>query len=169
MTMTAISPEASAPDFDPRDYRRTLGRFATGVTVVTYEHVGEFYGTTVNSFTSVSIEPPLVLVSLAKSSRAAGNIIDKPFGINVLAHDQVDVAMRFAGKPQESDSVRWDHTRIAPRLVGSHALFVCTPWAVHEAGDHILVLGQVEHYEADDSGDALAFYKGAFQRIGDGS
>lgn len=162
MTMT-VTP---ALDFDARDFRRTLGRFATGVTVVTYEHDGANFGATVNSFTSVSMDPPLVLVSLATQSRAAACMAGKPFSINVLQHDQHDVAMRFAGKPEVLADVRWDETHIAPRLAGSHAAFVCDPWAVHEAGDHILVLGHVRHYESNDSGGALAFYKGQFMTLG---
>jgi flavin reductase (DIM6/NTAB) family NADH-FMN oxidoreductase RutF len=161
VTMTATP----AVDFDARDFRRTLG-FATGVTVVTYEHEGEYFGATVNSFTSVSMDPPLVLVSLANESRAATCMAGKPFSINVLQHDQHDVAMRFAGKPEALAEVAWNATHIAPRLAESHAAFVCDPWAVHEAGDHILVLGHVRHYEANESGDALAFYKGQFMTLG---
>lgn len=165
--MTMIANQGTTPtEFDPRDFRRTLGRFATGVTVVTYEHEGEFYGATVNSFTSVSMDPPLVLVSLATSSRAAACMAGKPFSINILQHDQHAIAMRFAGKPDAIDEIRWNETHIAPRLAESHAVFVCAPWAVHEAGDHILVLGEVRHYEASEDGDALAFYKGQFQRLG---
>lgn len=165
MTMIA-NPPVAAVEFDARDFRRTLGCFATGVTVVTYEQDGEYFGATVNSFTSVSMDPPLVLVSLANSSRAAANMTGKPFAINVLQHDQHAIAMRFAGKPEAVDEVRWNEDHIAPRLAESHAAFVCTPWAVHEAGDHILVVGQVHHYESAQEGDALAFYKGQFMTLG---
>jgi len=156
------TPTRTTIEFDPRDFRRTLGRFATGVTVVTYEHEGEYLGATVNSFTSVSMDPPLVLVSLATTSRAAERMLDKPFAINVLEHDQHDVAMCFAGKPDPATQIRWSDDQIAPRLERAHAAFVCAPWAVHEAGDHLLVVGRVEHYEAAAEGDALAFYKGQF-------
>ncbi|MAB20486.1 flavin reductase family protein [Microbacterium sp. UBA3394] len=152
-------------DFDPRDFRRTLGRFATGVTVVSYELDGACFGATVNSFTSVSIDPPLVLVSLATGSRAAHALPDRPFAINVLHHDQHPVAMQFAGKPALAEPVEWRMDHAAPRLAESHASFVCTPWSVHEAGDHVLVLGRVEHYETSES-DALVFYQGQFQRVG---
>lgn len=114
--------------------------------------------------TSVSMDPPLVLVSLATSSRAAAKLQDRPFAVNVLHHDQLDTAMQFAGKPQAGDPVQWNFEHVAPRLAESHAAFVCTPWALHEAGDHILVLGHVEHCEASET-DALVFYQGAFQRL----
>ncbi|WP_345750866.1 flavin reductase family protein [Microbacterium rhizophilus] len=166
LTAQSATPPTSEPQpaFDPRDFRRALGRFATGVTVVTYEHEGAHYGATVNSFTSVSMDPPLVLVSLATTSRAATKLPDRPFAINVLHQDQLDTAMQFAGKPQTGTPVQWNLDHAAPRLAESHAAFVCTPWAIHEAGDHILVLGHVEHYEASET-DALVFYQGAFQRL----
>jgi len=165
VTMIANPPVADV-EFDSRDFRRTLGRFATGVTVVTYEHEGEYLGATVNSFTSVSMDPPLVLVSLATTSRAAERMLGKPFAINVLQHDQHDIAMCFAGKPESVDEVHWNVDHLAPRLAESHAAFVCEPWAVHEAGDHLLVVGRVHHYEAAEEGDALAFYKGQFLPLG---
>ena len=85
-------------DFDPRDFRRTLGRFATGVTVVSYELDGACFGATVNSFTSVSIDPPLVLVSLATGSRAAPALPDRPYDI----HQNV-IAMGVTGAVDRSD------------------------------------------------------------------
>jgi len=165
VTMIA-KPSSDSIAFDPLEFRRVLGRFATGVTVVSYESEGEYLGATVNSFTSVSMEPPLVLVSLMTSSRAATRMIGRPFAINVLGHDQHAVALQFAGKPQDCE-VEWDASHIAPRIAGSHAVFVCTPWATHEAGDHILVLGRVHHFEATEDGDALTFYKGRFGSLGD--
>jgi len=168
MSMTTTRSTTQPHPFDPRDFRRTLGMFATGVTVVTYEHEGSYYGATVNSFTSVSIDPPLVLVSLAARSRAAMMLRDRPFAINVLHHDQHATAMQFAGKPQSVELIEWNLEQAAPRLAESHAAFVCTPWAIHEAGDHILVLGHVEHYEASET-DALVFYQGAFQRLSSAS
>jgi len=149
---------------DPRELRNALGNFATGVTVVSYEDAGEFLGATVNSFTSVSLDPPLVLVSLATTSRAVSKIHDRPFAVNILHHEQQDIAWQFAGKPEEGREIEWKTDAIAPRLADSHASFVCTPWAVHDAGDHVLIIGHVEQFETQPV-EALIFYKGAFQRL----
>jgi len=149
---------------DVRELRRTLGQFPTGVTVVSYSHGDECYGATVNSFTSVSLEPPVILVSLARSSRAAAMITGRPFAVNVLRHDHQSVALQFAGKPQSAAPIEWDLRGAAPRLRDSVASFCCRPWAVHEAGDHLLVLGLVEEF-AYHAGDALVFHQGAFKKI----
>jgi flavin reductase (DIM6/NTAB) family NADH-FMN oxidoreductase RutF len=149
---------------DPRDLRNALGSFATGVTVVTYEDDGQFFGTTVNSFTSVSLDPPLVLVSLATSTRAVTKIQDRPFAVNILHRNRQDLAWQFAGKPQEGLEFDWNIDGIAPRFADSHASFVCTPWAVHDAGDHVIVIGRVEDFETNPV-DALVFYQGAFKGL----
>jgi flavin reductase (DIM6/NTAB) family NADH-FMN oxidoreductase RutF len=145
-------------------FRRTLGQFATGVTVVTYENDGAYYGATVNSFTSVSLDPPLVLVSMANGSKAGSIIHQRPFAINVLRHDHQPVALQFAGKPQDSDCVTWVEGSIAPQLEGALANFVCEPWATHQAGDHVLVLGKVVEFNSCPD-DALVFYQGRFGRL----
>ena len=94
MPSTQIRPSATA--LDARHLRGCLGRFATGVAVVSYAVNGEACGLTVNSFTSVSLDPPLVLVSLARKARACEHLGQQPFAINVLRADQLDVAMQFA-------------------------------------------------------------------------
>jgi flavin reductase (DIM6/NTAB) family NADH-FMN oxidoreductase RutF len=149
---------------DTRELRNALGNFATGVTVVSYEDEGQFFGATVNSFTSVSLDPPLVLVSLAKGSRAATKIHDRPFAVNILHQGQQDIAWQFAGKPQESLECEWKTDAIAPRFADSHASFVCTPWAVHDAGDHLIVIGHVEQFESNPV-QALIFYQGTFNSL----
>lgn len=149
---------------DSRELRNALGNFATGVTVISYEDDGQFFGTTVNSFTSVSLDPPLVLVSLATTSRAVTKIHDRPFAVNILHRGQQDMAWQFAGKPQESLEFDWNTDGIAPRFAESHANFVCTPWAVHDAGDHVIVIGRVEQFETTPV-DALIFYKGQFNSL----
>ncbi len=99
--VTASSTRASLGAIDSMEFRRALGHFATGVTVVTYvpDEVDEFRGTTVNSFTSVSLQPPLVLVSLGRQTRAAAAL--RPgsrYAVNVLHHGQRDLALHFAGR-----------------------------------------------------------------------
>src|ERR1700757_3894292 len=102
--MVITSPQGAGPSaLDMLEFRRALGHFATGVTVVTYQpsDIDEFRGTTVNSFTSVSLDPPLILVSLGRQTRAAAALREgSPFAGNVLHHGQRELAMHFAGRPR---------------------------------------------------------------------
>ncbi|TWH18696.1 flavin reductase family protein [Prauserella rugosa] len=163
--MTAPSTAAAAYE-DPAELaqvlRGCLGRFATGVAVVTFDGVSKRHGLTVNSFTSVSLDPPLVLVAIQRSVRAHALLSGRPFTVNVLGADQRDVAMHFAGKPNlEPD---WVEGAYAPRLAGPASWFECTPWAEHDGGDHTLFLGRVEHF-GHRRGDCLAFVDGGFVTI----
>ncbi|NMH96856.1 flavin reductase family protein [Pseudonocardia sp. K10HN5] len=147
--------------------RSCLGRFATGVTVVTYSHDGEPRGATVNAFSSVSLDPPLVLVSIARKARACPLLQDAPFTVNVLSARQVGVALTFAGRPQDSAVIEWEQGHHAPRLRHTHATLECTPWRSYDGGDHVLFLGRV-HDLAIRENDPLVFHGGAFHRRGDG-
>ena len=127
---------------EARHLRRSVGQFVTGVAVVTYESEGRPRGVTVNSFTSVSIDPPLILVSIGREARAASGLHGSPSVVNVLAADQLDLARHFAGHPQRGLEIRWSHHR-PPRLRGAAAWIECQPYAEVAAGDHILFLGRV--------------------------
>ncbi|WP_345964138.1 flavin reductase family protein [Streptomyces sp. BRB040] len=163
----AGTPESgpAAPSLaDPRQLRNALGNFATGVVVLTYESGGEFYGITVNSFTSVSLDPPLVLVSMQRTSRSLTYLLERPFAVNVLGDDQLDTALHFAGKPQ-SRPVAWVEDGAAPRIGGSPAYFQCTPWAGYDGGDHVLVLGRVVSHGQRDDTSPLLFYRGQWSAL----
>jgi flavin reductase (DIM6/NTAB) family NADH-FMN oxidoreductase RutF len=145
------------------DFRDTVGAFATGVTVVT-TRVGDSYaGMTLNSFTSVSLEPLLVLVSLAHGTRTLEMIArSHRFTVNVLHRRQRDVALAFAkpGAPFPGD-----HAVVDPAgfLVVRHALAIlrCEVFASHAAGDHDLVVGEVVDFDGS-GGEPLIFHRGAF-------
>lgn len=151
---------------DPRQLRNCLGHFATGVTVVTCGDADEPHGATVNSFTAVSMEPPLVLVSLDRRSRSCGYLEGKPFTVNVLREPQDDLALHFAGHPT-GKPVRWETPAdgLAPRLAGSLAYVGCLPWRSYDGGDHVLFLGEVKEFEFS-GGDPLVFYLGKFRHLG---
>ncbi|MDT7601733.1 MAG: hypothetical protein QOK26_3810, partial [Pseudonocardiales bacterium] len=87
---------------DPRELRSCLGHFATGVTVITCDGDGTPHGATVNAFSAVSLDPPLVLVSLDRKSKACKYLDGRPFTVNVLTEPQDDVALHFAGRPMSS-------------------------------------------------------------------
>src|SRR6266496_4325914 len=144
-------------------FRDVVGAFATGVTVVT-SRVGDTHaGMTLNSFTSVSLEPLLVLVSLAHSTRTL-EIVQRSgrFAVNVLHRRQRDVALAFAkpGAPFPPG-----HTVVDPAgyLVVMHALAIlrCERFGVHTCGDHDLVVGEVVDFEGS-GGEPLIFHRGAF-------
>ena len=143
-------------------FRGSLGRFATGVAIVAFDGPSGRHGITVNSFTSVSLEPPLVLVSIARAARAHDELADRPFSVNILGAEQKALALHFAGRPGAEPE--WIEGPTAPRLAGPLAYFVCTPWAAYDGGDHTLYLGEVVDFN-HRPGDALAFHGGRFTAI----
>jgi flavin reductase (DIM6/NTAB) family NADH-FMN oxidoreductase RutF len=153
---------------DPRALRRCFGRFATGVTVVTYRCGDEVRGATVNSFTSVSIDPPLVLVSLSRTTHAYRAMEGHPFAINVLRSDQMDVAMQFAGRPRAGLRIDWAPVSgedDPPSLTRAVAVLKCAPWRRYDGGDHVLEVGEVIDFE-HRTGDPLVFSDGKFVSTG---
>jgi flavin reductase len=156
----------STTSLEPRHLRSCLSRFVTGVAVVSYVAGGEPRGVTVNSFTSVSMEPPLILVSLARTAKALGHLSTVPFTINVLKASQLDIALQFAGRPRDGLRVAWKAPAdgLAPVLNGALATFRCRPWQAYDGGDHVLQLGQV--VQADVSGEEEPLDRGRFAMVG---
>ncbi|MEJ7633549.1 flavin reductase family protein [Aeromicrobium sp.] len=130
-----------------RTYRDVLGQYASGVTVVTTTLGGVPVGMTCQSFTSVSLDPPLVAFLPMKTSRAFAAIRQsRRFCVNFLAADQTDVSNSFASQAVDKfDGVAWHSTSNGmPRLEDTVGWVDCTVQDVHEAGDHYLVIGKVE-------------------------
>ncbi|MEM6678206.1 MAG: flavin reductase family protein [Pseudomonadota bacterium] len=157
------------PPSDKAQLRQALGAYATGVTIVTTaDAAGGPVGFTANSFTSVSLEPPILLVCLAHTA-ASYDLFCKSdtFAVNVLTAEQQDIAKVFATRGAEKfGDVAWEPgARGAPLISGSLARFDC---ATHErvtAGDHDIFLGRVLAYSRDD-GPALIYHSGSFARLG---
>ncbi len=148
--------------FDPRALRNALGRFATGVTVLTASVDGGVHGMTANAFTSVSLDPPLVLVSIGQQARMHTHLVQHArFGVSVLSEDQLGYAWNFAGRPQEGlqPAFHWRHE--VPLVANALAQFVCTVETSYPGGDHTLFLGRVEDLWQRD-GSPLTFYRGRF-------
>ena len=153
--------------FDTRDFRNALGTFATGVTIVTTRGKdGEPVGLTVNSFASVSLEPPLVLWSQSLFAQSLQSFQEAShFVVNVLAADQVELSKRFAG---EHDNRFLDVEHIVPDhgvpvIAGCAAHFECRNEARYYGGDHIIFLGRVERY-AYTRKPTLMFCHGRYMR-----
>jgi flavin reductase (DIM6/NTAB) family NADH-FMN oxidoreductase RutF len=150
-----------------RELRNCFGRFATGVTVVSWRgDDGQRYGITVNSFTSVSLDPPLVLISIDRKAKACKGLKERSFVINVLSADQEAFAWQFAGKQQIGLQIEWEDTPIGPKLKDALATIECTPWREYDGGDHVLYIGEVHDFSYRD-GDGLIFYQGKFFRTKD--
>ncbi|HEX6988530.1 MAG TPA: flavin reductase family protein [Bacillota bacterium] len=149
---------------DPRELRAAFSRFATGVTVVTCRGDEGPHGLTVNSFTSVSLEPPLILISIDRRANAARYLSGRPFTVNVLTADQEAVAWQFAGRPQENLALAWTEGRLSPRLAEPLAYFECSPWREYDGGDHVLYVGRVEEFGYSDQAPLL-FFASRFARL----
>ena len=151
---------------DTRTFRQTAAQFATGVTVLALELGGEVKAMTVNSFTSVSLNPPLVLVCLAKTSRIGQRIhADAPFCISILGDHQRDISAFFAGAwkapaPPRHSFSDWEGV---PRLEGAVAAIGCRVHAIHDGGDHLIVLGEVQRlHRVDYACRPLVFFAGGY-------
>lgn len=154
---------------NPRDYRDALGRFATGVTIVTAQEAGGGgpVGITVNSFASVSLDPALVLWSAARSSlRHAHFSGAQAFVIHVLAAGQADLASRFAKRGQGFEALEYElNDQGVPLLPNTLARFECLAEARHEGGDHTIIIGRVIRFSARSGGEPLVFAHGQYGRF----
>ena len=156
-------------NFDRRAFRNALGCFATGVTVVTtVTDAGEPVGLTANSFSSVSLDPPLVLFCLDRAShnlgafRAAGR-----FAVNVLGDDQRDLSVRFSTTIGDRwDGVVWERWETgAPVLTGCLAALDCETEAIHDGGDHVIIVGRVQRLAATTEGKPLLYFRGNYATV----
>ncbi|ALP67635.1 flavin reductase family protein [Paraburkholderia caribensis] len=151
--------------FDSAEFRRALGAFVTGVTVVTtIQNDGSPRGFTANSFTSVSLDPPLVLVCIAKTASSYEVFSQtKHFAVSVLAEDQKNVSGVFASKAADKFAqVAWcARTTGAPVMDGAAASFDCTTHEVVDAGDHVILIGRVVDF-VHTSSSPLGYCRGAY-------
>ncbi len=165
MLSRAISAAPDAAYSATQSLRQCLGHFATGVAVVTYPTEGGPRGVTVNSFTSVSLDPPLVLICLKRGTRSAAHIQRSSFVVNVLNHRQRDLAKQFAGHRLDDElPLTWQWQDGIPRLAENIAWLSCDPWSEHEAGDHVIVIGKVTAFETNAE-HPLCFFRGNFLEL----
>ena len=165
MTLDALELIAADPT-NPRALRNLLGQFATGVTVITTRgRDGRKVGMTANSFSSVSLEPPLVLWSLAhKASSLQAFAAGSHYAINVLAADQKELAERFARRSADRfQGVDFtDGVAGAPLLAGAVAVFECFNRSQYVEGDHTIFVGEVERCEHREGASPLLYHGGKF-------
>lgn len=153
-------------EFDKKAFRNALGQFPTGVTVITTkDEDGHPIGVTASSFNSVSMEPPLVLWSVAKKAYSA-KIFEAAefFIINVLAESQVAISNTCArqGADKFANIDYSEGLGGCPKLADTAAYFECKTWKLYEGGDHIIVVGEVINYENNSSNKPLVFARGSY-------
>ena len=157
---------AQAPNFSQPEFRQSLAMFATGVTIVTARTTeGALVGLTANSFNSVSLEPPLVLWSLARAAASLPAFsAGSHYAINLLAADQQNLARRFATKDVDrfADVAFEDGAGGAPLLAGAAATFECFNRSRYFEGDHVIFVGEVERCSHRAGVSPLLFHGGKF-------
>ena len=162
---------------DANDFKACLGRFGSGVTVVTIAG-DEDHGMTASAFCSLSLDPPLVLVCVKNGNATHGKLLEsKGFAINILGAAQKDLSNRFGGWGFPEDQDKWADLNItrgeasgAPLLAGAMAHLDCTLYGTREGGDHTIFIGQVEAATAfgeRDELEPLVYFAGGYRGIGE--
>lgn len=150
---------------DDRQFRHAMGKFATGVTVIATEAEGEVHGMTANAFMSVSINPKLVVISIGENARILNKIKESQiFTVNILAADQQELSMIFAGQLKEHREVEFDRLDRKPAISGAVAQIACEVSAEHVEGDHTLFIGKVTDIHLEDA-EPLIFYSGRYRSL----
>jgi flavin reductase (DIM6/NTAB) family NADH-FMN oxidoreductase RutF len=156
------------------EFRKAMGSFATGVTIITLDLDGEVHGMTANAFASVSLDPLLVLVCVDHKTRTHAHLhAKKRFGINVLSEEQRAIseyyarAVRTHERAEQEAGARFDRTMHGtPMLRGALAYLECRLHSSEEAGDHTIFIAEVEDVVVRD-GEPLLFFRGKYQRVGE--
>ena len=154
----------------PEALRQAMRHWTTGVTVVTAAHRGQRHGMTVSSFTSVSLEPPLVLVALQRDTRTCALVeAARAFGVTVLSQGQQAISNRFAGREAQADRFAGLETFTlhtgAPLLAAGEAWFDCRVWQQIPAGTHIVFFGEVVVARAGETFDPLLYGNRRYHRL----
>ena len=149
---------------DDRQFRTAMGKFATGITVIATEVEGDIHGMTANAFMSVSLDPKLVVISVREQAQILSKLQEsKTFSVNILAEDQQEVSMIFAGQIKDKQ-VEFGRLDGKPVIPGAIAQIACEVSAEHVEGDHTLVIGKVTDIHLEDK-EALIFYSGKYRSL----
>lgn len=151
---------------DAKLLRSVMGQFATGVTVVTFSADGQPAGMTANAFMSVSLDPPLILVSIRNASsfnQFVGEGVR--YGVNFLTEGQRWLSGHFGGRPEQGAELPFLYHEDTPLLDGSLVQLVARTVDVHPAGDHLLYIGEVEHVQIGAQRKPLLFFSGRYHQM----
>lgn len=157
---------------NPSEFRKAMGCFATGVTIITVDVDGEVHGMTANAFASVSLAPPLLLVCVDHAARTHAHLhARKRFGVNILADDQRVISEYYARPVEEQvekeSAARFDRTpHGTPVLHGALTYLECRLQWAHDAGDHTIFIAEVEDIVVRQ-GEPLLYFRSQYRRIGE--
>lgn len=150
---------------DPKAFRSAMGRFATGVTVITTRVGDQVHGMTANAFMSVSLEPPLVLISIGHQARMHDYLMEASrYGVSILAEHQQPLSDHFAGRAQPGLSPEFTEALGIPLIGGAMAHVVAEVVARYPAGDHTIFVGRVLHL-AQETKTPLVYHGGRYARL----
>jgi flavin reductase (DIM6/NTAB) family NADH-FMN oxidoreductase RutF len=151
---------------DAKAFRSTMGRFATGVTVITTRTGDQVHGMTANGFMSVSLEPPLIVVSIARAARMHDTLAASgTYGVSVLCSDQERLSGHFAGQPRDDVAPDFEWADGVPVIAGSLVQIVASVTDAHPAGDHTLYVGRVRHLAVRENAEPLVFHEGRYRAL----
>jgi flavin reductase len=171
--VSTIGPGKDSMSLNPAEFRKAMGSFATGVTIITVDLDGEVHGMTANAFASVSLDPLLVLVCVDHNTRTHAHLhARKRFGINVLREDQQAISEYYARPDRNHEhaeteaGARFDRTQHGtPILYGALAYLECRLHSSQEAGDHTVFIAEVEDVVVR-MGEPLLFFRGKYRSVG---
>ena len=150
---------------DDRHFRNAMGKFATGVTVITTEENGQVHGMTANGFMSISLNPKLIAISIGENAQMLKKIKkNRKFAVNILAESQDELSKIFAGQIKDEKDVEFKLLQGVPVLDGSIAQVVCEVKNIHVEGDHTLFIGSVIDIHVEDN-DPLLFFSGKYRSL----
>ena len=150
---------------DSREFRNAMGKFATGVTVISTEVDGIYHGMTANGFMSISLDPTLVAISIGERAQTLKLIQEsKRFGVSILEKDQIDISKRFAGQIPSDEAFQFDLSNGFPLVEGALVQIVCRVEQEIVAGDHTIFLGRPEQLHVKD-GEPLLFASGQYATL----
>lgn len=153
------------PPVDTKLFRRVMGRFTTGVTVITAEAEGAVRGMTANAFMSGSLAPPLCIISIAKKARMHVVLENaRHFGVSMLAQDQESVSQHFAGQGAADPEILFEHMSGVPVLANVSAAIAATVEAQHDCGDHSIFIGRIVGLR-DDGRPPLVYHSGQYATL----
>ncbi|WP_042348425.1 flavin reductase family protein [Bacillus massiliigorillae] len=148
---------------DDRKFRDAMGKFATGVTVITTEVDGKEHGMTANAFMSASLHPKLVVISIGENASMLEKIRkSQKFAVNVLSAKQQELSMVFAGQMKEKKAVNFARLEDLPVIEGAIAQVTCNVVSEYVEGDHTLFIGSVTNIQLEDE-EPLLFFKGQYR------
>ena len=151
---------------DKQTFRTTLGKFASGVTVITTRHKEQVHGMTASAFFSLSIDPPLVAVAVDKRARMHGMLeATGRLGISILSEEQEAYSQHFAGRPQEGLDVPFADQNGLPVIDGALAQLSCRVTGALDGGDHTIFVCLVESAQSREDREPLLYFSGAYRRL----